>query len=56
MVQGTNSCSAEFRIDLEGLRVWQTLGLWWKAKDQSWANFKMGMGPRVWQTLGRDGG
>jgi hypothetical protein len=30
--------------------------VWWKAKDQSWANSEMGMGPKVWQTLGRDGG
>jgi hypothetical protein len=45
-----------YRIDLEGLRVWQTLGVWWKAKDQSRANSEMGMGPKVWQTLGRGGG
>ena len=58
-MRGSRWCRAPIaavQIDLEGLRVWQTLGVWWKAKDQSWANSEIGMGPRVWQTLGRDGG
>ena len=42
--------------DLEELRVWQTLGGWWKVEDQSRANSEMGKGPKVWQTLGHDGG
>ena len=42
--------------DLEELRVWQTLGGWWKVKNRSRANSEMGKGPTVWQTLGQDGG
>jgi hypothetical protein len=42
--------------DLEELRVWQTLGGWWKVKDRSRANSEMGKGPTVWQSLGHDGG
>ncbi len=41
--------------DLKELRVWQTLGGWWKVKDRSRANSEMGKGPTVWQTLGQDG-
>ena len=33
--------------DLEVLRVWQTLGGWWKVEDQSRANSEMGKGPKV---------
>ena len=41
---------------LADIRVWQTLGGWWKVEDQSRANSEMGKGPKVWQTLGHDGG
>ena len=54
--QGRASMIDQKKNDLEELRVWQTLGGWWKVKDQSRANSEMGKGPKVWQTLGHDGG
>ena len=55
--QGAKGCSKG--SDLEEIRVWQTLCTlegWWKAEDQSGVNSEMGKGPKVWQTLGHDGG
>ena len=54
--QGRASMIDQKKNDLEELRVWQTLGGWWKVKNRSRANSEMGKGPTVWQTLGQDGG